>query len=172
MFSTEQKRNIANAVQQILRDTGHPELPVTEIKFMLHVHSRFQWSWADIQNNNAVPIPSVNPWNEAQDKATPPEPQHGREPEKSKGCSKACDDCSKHPFCIFRTSKSLAQYLAEYIEHEQTNNEENCGFIHGIDVDFQGQSISVCIWELKAMLQQALNAYESTEGVKIRIERV
>lgn len=141
MFSVEQKRSIANAVQQILQDTGHPELPIDEIQFKLYVHGRFQWSWADIQNNEAVSNPSVNPWNEAQGKIK------------------------------LHTPKPLAQYLAEYVEYEQSNNEENCGFIPGIDVDFQGQSISICIWELEAMLRQALDAYESTENVTIKIER-
>ena len=37
MFSVEQKRAISNAVQKILRDTNHPELPAGEIKFKLHV---------------------------------------------------------------------------------------------------------------------------------------
>ena len=37
MFSVRQKRDIAEAVQQILRKTNHPELPAGEIGFLLHV---------------------------------------------------------------------------------------------------------------------------------------
>lgn len=67
MFSVRQKREIAEKVQQILRDTGHPELPAGEIRFSLHVEGAEQWSWADIRNNGAVQTPGVNPWNEKQD---------------------------------------------------------------------------------------------------------
>ena len=67
MFSMRQKREIAEAVQKILRDTNHPELPEGEIDFHLHVSGAPVWSWADIQNNGAVTSPSINPHNEAQD---------------------------------------------------------------------------------------------------------
>jgi hypothetical protein len=67
MFSVKQKREIADKVQQILRETGHPELPNGEIQFQLHVNGAEGWSWADIRNNGAIPIPGVNPHNEAQD---------------------------------------------------------------------------------------------------------
>ena len=67
MFSVKQKREIADAVQQILRTTNHPELPTGEIQFHLHVDGAESWSWADIKNNGAVQQPSVNPWNESQD---------------------------------------------------------------------------------------------------------
>ena len=68
MFSIKQKREIAEKVQQILRDTGHPELPEGEINFHLHVDGAESWSWADIQNNGAVKTPSRNPHNEFMDK--------------------------------------------------------------------------------------------------------
>lgn len=68
MFSVRQKREIAEAVQRILRDTQHPELPSGEIAFRLTVHGAESWSWADIRNNGAVPNPDVNEWNEKQDK--------------------------------------------------------------------------------------------------------
>ena len=67
MFSVRQKQSIADKVQQILRETQHPELPVGEIQFHLHVDGVESWSWADIRNNGAVGIPDVNPWNEKQD---------------------------------------------------------------------------------------------------------
>lgn len=68
MFSVQQKREISKAVQKILRDTHHPELPDGEIIFTLHVKGAEAWSWADIQNNGAVPQPSSNLWNETQDR--------------------------------------------------------------------------------------------------------
>jgi hypothetical protein len=67
MFSIKQKREIADKVQQILRETNHPELPEGEIAFALHVAGAESWSWADIRNNGAIQNPSANPHNEAQD---------------------------------------------------------------------------------------------------------
>jgi hypothetical protein len=68
MFSVRQKREISEKVQQILRDTKHPELPKGEIEFVLTVVGADVWSWAQIRNNGAVEKPDVNPWNEAQDR--------------------------------------------------------------------------------------------------------
>ena len=67
MFSLRQKREIAEKVQAILRETMHPELPKGEIRFHLHVDGAEPWSWADIHNNGAVILPGVNPHNEAMD---------------------------------------------------------------------------------------------------------
>ena len=65
MFSVQQKRDISDAVQKILRATKHSELPTTgEISFNLHVDGAEGWSWADIQNNGAVGDPGINPHNE------------------------------------------------------------------------------------------------------------
>ena len=72
MFSVQQKREISDAVQKILRATNHPELPSGEIQFQLHVNGAEGWSWADIRNNGAIPNPSVNPWNERQAQPAPP----------------------------------------------------------------------------------------------------
>lgn len=68
MFSVREKREISEKVQEILRETGHPELPGGEIIFHLHVDGAQEWSWADIKNNGAVTNPSINPHNEMQDK--------------------------------------------------------------------------------------------------------
>lgn len=70
MFSVRQKREVSDKVQQILRETNHPELPEGEISFLLHVDGAESWSWADIRNNGAVQNPNVNPWNERQDSDT------------------------------------------------------------------------------------------------------
>jgi len=67
MFSVKQKREIADKVQRILRETNHPELPEGEIQFLLHVGGAENWSWADIRNNGAVDNPGINPWNEKQE---------------------------------------------------------------------------------------------------------
>lgn len=68
MFSVRQKREIADKIQAILRETNHPELPEGEIEFHLHVKGAEAWSWADIKNNGSVQAPEVNPWNEKRDK--------------------------------------------------------------------------------------------------------
>ena len=51
MFSVRQKREIAEKVQTILRETNHPELPKGEISFLLKVDGATEWSWAGITNN-------------------------------------------------------------------------------------------------------------------------
>lgn len=71
MFSVQQKREIADAVQKILRDTGHPELPETEIQFELRVMNTYSspsstWTWALIRNNEAADRKEDNQHNERQ----------------------------------------------------------------------------------------------------------
>ena len=70
MFSVRQKREIADKIQNILKETNHPELPEGEISFLLQVNGATIMSWANIRNNGAVSNPSINPWNEAQDKSS------------------------------------------------------------------------------------------------------
>jgi len=67
IFSVNQKREISNAVQKILRETNHPELPDGEITFHLHIEGAEAWSWADIKNNGSIINPGINPWNKKQD---------------------------------------------------------------------------------------------------------
>jgi hypothetical protein len=67
MFSVRQKREISTAVQLILKDTKHPELPLGEVSFNLHVDGAESWSYADIKNNEACKNLVVNSWNEQQD---------------------------------------------------------------------------------------------------------
>lgn len=64
MFSVEQKRAIADAVQKILQETHHQELPPGEIKFHLHVEGAESWSYADIKNNGAVGDIPPSMWNQ------------------------------------------------------------------------------------------------------------
>lgn len=68
MFSVNQKRKLADAIQDILRATNHPELPKGEIKFHLHVDGAEDWSWADIKNNSSIIEPEFNPNNEQMEK--------------------------------------------------------------------------------------------------------
>lgn len=52
MFSPDLKFMIAEKVEEILRDTRHPELPKDgPIQFILHVDGAEHWSWANIRNN-------------------------------------------------------------------------------------------------------------------------
>jgi len=68
MFSVRQKREISEAIQKILRETNHPELPEGEIEFTLVVNGADPtWSYAHIRNNGAIDKPNVNHWNEKQD---------------------------------------------------------------------------------------------------------
>ncbi len=71
MFSARQKREIADKVQRILRETNHPELPQGEIEFSLRIEGSACWSWTIIKNNGTVKDPSINPHNEAMDPETP-----------------------------------------------------------------------------------------------------
>ncbi len=68
MFSMKQKQEISRAVQEILRDTNHIELPHDgEITFTLRVEGDQEWSWAVIKNNGQFtddnPV-TINAWNE------------------------------------------------------------------------------------------------------------
>lgn len=54
MFSTKLKAEISDAVQAILRDTKHHELPDGEIDFLLHVDGKGCWGWANIRNNGSI----------------------------------------------------------------------------------------------------------------------
>ena len=65
MFSVQQKRDISDAVQKILRATAHPELPTSgEISFTLKIVGAESWSFAEIANNASVGDPGLNPHNE------------------------------------------------------------------------------------------------------------
>ena len=82
---------------------------------------------------------------------TPPDPQHGREPEHGT------------LVCELPAPKPLAQYLGEYIEYEIEDN----------NIDSDAGSDALFLWQTwQQLLEQALDAYESIENVKIRIERV
>lgn len=58
--------------------------------------------------------------------------------------------------------KPLAQYLAEYVDQEKYN-------FSTVDERYGDVVVEIDINDLKATLGQALDAYESTEGVVIQI---
>lgn len=66
MFSVAQKQQIAAAVEKILLDIGHPEMPTEKPWFFLKVVGKEDWSYADIEPNwrFADKAPGINPWNE------------------------------------------------------------------------------------------------------------
>ena len=68
MFSLEQKKAIATAIEKVLLDVHHPEMPTERLKFHLHVDGKEAWSWADIEPNWTFEnrTPGMNPWNELQ----------------------------------------------------------------------------------------------------------
>lgn len=83
MFSVEQKREISDAVQKILRDTKHPELPEGEIEFVLHVDGAESWSWAVIYNNESALVgdsaPDSNPYSQLVGLIQPTQPKKDQE---------------------------------------------------------------------------------------------
>ena len=67
MFSVEQKRQIAEKVENILLDIKHPEMPEEKPKFFLRIEGNSLMSWAEIRPNwmfSKENSPSVNPYNE------------------------------------------------------------------------------------------------------------
>ena len=66
MFNKEEKQKIAEAIEKILLDLKHPEMPKEKPTWKIHIEGKESWSWADIEPNwmyEAI-APSVNPWNE------------------------------------------------------------------------------------------------------------
>ena len=51
MFSMEQKKQIAAAVEKTLLSFNHPEMPTEKPKFHLRVDGKESWSWAEIEPN-------------------------------------------------------------------------------------------------------------------------
>ena len=67
MFSIEEKKQIAAAVEKVLLDLRHPEMPTEKPVFHLHVDGKESWSWADIKPNwtfDGKEAQPLNPWNE------------------------------------------------------------------------------------------------------------
>ena len=66
MFSKEEKIKIAQAVEELLLELNHPEMPNSKPNFHLHIAGAESWSWADIEPNWTYEDkePGINPWNE------------------------------------------------------------------------------------------------------------
>lgn len=65
MFSGNEKRKIAQAVEDVIREIAHPEMDSAHIHFQLHIEGRESWSWADIRENSPSDPPNdSNSWNE------------------------------------------------------------------------------------------------------------
>lgn len=54
MFSTREKQEISEKVQQILREMNHPELPESEIVFELIVAGKGRCGQSKIRNDDAA----------------------------------------------------------------------------------------------------------------------
>lgn len=75
MFSVNQKRQIAEAVEKLLLSFDHPEMPKEKPRFRLDVLGKEEWSWAEIKPNwvyDEKNPPAVNYWNEQQEKKCAP----------------------------------------------------------------------------------------------------
>lgn len=65
MFSTEEKRKIADEIEKLLLSFNHPEMPKEKPSFHLKVEGKEEWSWAIIIPNWLVgDNPDTSHWNE------------------------------------------------------------------------------------------------------------
>ena len=67
MFSMEEKKQIAQKIEELLLGFNHPEMPKERPLFTLQVIGKEPWSWAEISPNwtfSEHNPPQVNPWNE------------------------------------------------------------------------------------------------------------
>lgn len=68
MFSVKEKRKIADAIEKVLLELNHPEMPKEKPKFKIHVDGKESWSWADIEPNwlfdDCIKEVNINQFNE------------------------------------------------------------------------------------------------------------
>ena len=64
MFSIQEKRKISEAVEKVLLELGHPEMPLDKPLFILKVQGKEEWSYATILPNWSVTGDGANTWNE------------------------------------------------------------------------------------------------------------
>ena len=67
MFSMAEKQRIAEAVEKVLLEIDHPEMPKEKPVFKLHVDGKEAWSYADIEPNwkyDDTNKPETSIWNE------------------------------------------------------------------------------------------------------------
>ena len=66
MFSFEEKKMIAQKIEELLLSLGHPEMPKDRPSFLLNVSGKESWSYAEIEPNwkfENKPA-GINSWNE------------------------------------------------------------------------------------------------------------
>ena len=51
MFSKDEKKKISAAIEKVLLEINHPEMPKEKPVFKLHVDGKEGWSFADIEPN-------------------------------------------------------------------------------------------------------------------------
>lgn len=51
MFSVVEKQKIAQALEDVLMEVNHPEMPKEKPSFTLHIDGKESWSFADILPN-------------------------------------------------------------------------------------------------------------------------
>lgn len=54
MFSPDNKTFLSSAIEYLLLNLHHPEMPTERPRFYLHVDGGESWSWADIDPNWAI----------------------------------------------------------------------------------------------------------------------
>lgn len=66
MFSTKEKQMIAEAIEKVLLEINHPEMPTERPEFKLYVEGKESWSWAEIEPNWKYEnvAPKTTEWNE------------------------------------------------------------------------------------------------------------
>ena len=68
MFDVKEKQKIAEAVEKVLLEIDHPEMPKEKPMFILRIVGKAEWSWADIKPNwvweEQGSPDNPNPWNE------------------------------------------------------------------------------------------------------------
>lgn len=76
MFSYEEKRIIAQKVEELILSLNHPEMPKERPIFVLNVLGKESWSYAQIEPNwkfEDKPA-GMNPWNEIAREVMPEKP--------------------------------------------------------------------------------------------------
>ena len=112
MFSIAEKKKIAEAVEKVLLELRHPEMPETRANFRLHVNGKEDRSFADILPNwtfEAIP-PKANPWNEVAREVL----------------AKPCPSCKEHEAVEMELAVELLQTECYGFEVACTGNGFNC----------------------------------------------
>jgi len=108
MFSVDQKKQIAEAVEKTLLSFNHPEVPTEKPSFKLHVDGKESWSFADIEpnwiynDNNKPGLTLFNEIQAAQKKEEAPETIDNKE-----RLPFPCNECYLAEGCPFDKIKNV-----------------------------------------------------------------